>query len=324
MAIERLKHLLKPLPSKFRQMKSHDPHDHWLIDELTFEEKDYFNSTHVLIGCPQHIGVQRNNGRIGAAEAPNQIREQLYRLQVPEQTEIRLFDAGNIITDIFDTEDELLNEFDDALEKIHYSLTHCVSKFLRDGKTVIVLGGGNDISYADVKAVSETSGPVTAINLDAHLDMRKAERMTSGTPYRRLIEDKYLSPDRLYEFGIRRESNSDYYLKDARKMGVHVLTLSELWGKGVVPEFRNILSQIGTPSLFLGLDIDSIQTSDAPGVSATSPVGLSGREVLQCLRLARAHKGMKVFEITELNPRYDRDNQTVKLAAQLIYGFLFG
>ncbi|MFX4693961.1 arginase family protein, partial [Acinetobacter baumannii] len=34
----------------------------------------------VIIGCPQDEGVLRNNGRIGAALAPDAIREQFYRL----------------------------------------------------------------------------------------------------------------------------------------------------------------------------------------------------------------------------------------------------
>lgn len=323
MGIERLNHLLKPLPSKFKQMGSHDPHDHWLIDEVAFDEKDYFKSTHVLIGCPQHLGVQRNNGRIGAAEAPNKIREQLYRLQVLRNSEVRLFDAGNIITDVFDSNDQF-EDSEDALDKIHDSLTHCVSKFLKDGKIVIVLGGGNDISYADVRALSESHRSVSAINMDAHLDMRIAKRMTSGTPYRRLIEEGFLAAEHLYEFGIREESNGAYYLQDARAQGVNIFTLPMLWEKGVVDVFREMLGKIDSTSLFIGLDIDSIQTSDAPGVSASSPAGLSGKEVLQCLRLARSREQLKVFELSELNPRYDRDNQTVKLAAQLIFGVIFG
>src|SRR5438477_12562249 len=34
----------------------------------------------VLIGFPQDEGVRRNGGRVGAAEAPNEIRRWLYRL----------------------------------------------------------------------------------------------------------------------------------------------------------------------------------------------------------------------------------------------------
>ncbi|MEX0845554.1 MAG: arginase family protein, partial [Balneolaceae bacterium] len=274
MGIERLKDILKPVSEGLKGLSSHDKHDHWLVQEMLFEERDYFNATHVLIGCPQHEGVHRNNGRIGAAEAPNKIREKLYKLQVEEETPVRLFDAGNVITDFYDFTDDTdshdTDQKDDALDEIHDRLTKSVSEFLRDGKKVIVLGGGNDISYADVRALSEAEKEISAINIDAHLDMRIADEMTSGTPYRKLIEDHYLAPQYFYEFGIRPESNSAFYLKNAGQMGVQIRYLKQVLENGVISSFRKIMNKIGNRPFFLGLDMDSIQASDAPGVSASS------------------------------------------------------
>jgi formimidoylglutamase len=307
-------------------MRSHDPNDYWLVQEMAFEERDYDKATHVLIGCPQHEGVYRNNGRIGAAEAPNKIREQLYKLQVKKDTPVKLYDAGNVITDLFDSSEITdfpdLNQKPDALEEIHNRLSTKVSEFLRDGKKVIVLGGGNDISYADVRGLAETEREISAINIDAHLDMRKANEMTSGTPYRKLIEDQYLSPHQFYEFGIRPESNGAYYLENAKELGVNVHYLQDVLEEGISPAFQHILGQIGTRPFFLGLDMDSIQASDAPGVSASSPVGFSAREVMACIHQARRKENLKLFEITEVNPKYDIDNRTVKLSAQFVYAFL--
>lgn len=326
MGIERVKELLKPVPESLRSKRSHDKHDHWLVQEMLFEDGEYDQATHILIGCPQHEGVVRNNGRAGAAEAPNKIREQLYKLQVEEDSSVRLFDAGNVITDLFDFSEgsdlSVHSNQGDALAKIHDSLTKAVSEFLRDGKKVIVLGGGNDISYADVRAMAETEQDISVINIDAHLDMRIADRMTSGTPYRKAIEDGYVSPSHFYEFGIRPESNGAFYLENAEKLGVNVHYLQDLLEDGVGTVFQNILGQIGEQPFFVGLDMDSIQASDAPGVSASSPVGLSGREVMQCIHHAKQKENLRVFEITEVNSSYDIDNRTVKLAAQLIYKFL--
>ncbi|WP_428235353.1 formimidoylglutamase [Gracilimonas sp.] len=328
MGIERLKAILKPVSNSLKSMRSHDPNDHWLVQEMLFDANDYDQSTHVLIGCPQHEGVLRNSGRTGAAEAPNKIREQLFKLQVKKDTTIRLFDAGNVSTDLFDSSEVTdfpdLDQNPDVLEEIHNRLSTAVGDFLRDGKKVIVLGGGNDISYADVRALAETEREISAINIDAHLDMREDDEMTSGTPYRRLIDDHYLSPHQFYEFGIRPESNGAYYLENAGKLGVNVHLLADILQEGVSPAFQHILGQIGERPFFLGLDMDSIQASDAPGVSASSPVGFSGREVLECIHQARQKENLKVFEITEVNPKYDIDNRTVKLAAQVVFRFLFG
>ncbi|MEX0609405.1 MAG: formimidoylglutamase [Balneolaceae bacterium] len=293
------------------------------MKNISFEAKDYSNSTHVLIGCPQDEGVLRNKGRSGAAKAPEKIRERLYRMQIPENTEVRLFDAGNvaIADDIDDTDSD---EAVDLLEVIHQRLTKAVSEFLRDGKKVIVLGGGNDISYADVRALTETEGEISAINIDAHLDMRIADKMTSGTPYRRLIEERLLQPKNFYEFGIRPETNAANYLENAESLGVNVHYFNRLLESGISKSFQSILNEIQDCPFFLGLDMDSIQASDAPGVSASSPIGFSGREILQLIHHAKQKENLKVFEITETNPRYDIDGRTVKLAASFVYGFLFG
>lgn len=326
MGIARLEKLLKPVSDGMKSVRSHDPNDHWLVQEIYFEERDYDKATHVLVGCPQHEGVYRNNGRIGAAEAPNKIRQQLYKLQVEKDIPVKLFDAGNVITDLFDSSEITdfpdLNQKPDALEEIHNRLSTVVAEFLRDDKKVIVLGGGNDISYADVRALAETNRNISAINIDAHLDMRMADEMTSGTPYRKLIEDDFLSPHQFYEFGIRPESNGAYYVENAEELGVNVHSLEDVLKEGVRPAFQHILGQIGSRPFFLGLDMDSIQASDAPGVSASSPLGFSAREVMSCIHQARRKENLKVFEITEVNPRYDIDDRTVKLAAQFVYASL--
>ena len=328
MGIERIKEHLQPVKDKLKNMRSHDKRDHWVVNEIGFDDAEYYKTDHILIGCPQHEGVQRNNGRIGAAEAPDKIREQLYKLQMPENSDIRIFDAGNIKTDIFNNiaEDDILDdeESSDALDRIHDALTRAVETFLRDGKNVIVLGGGNDISFADVRALSNTIGECSVINVDAHLDMRIADEMTSGTPYRKLVEGNYLKPGNFYEFGIRRESNSKQYLEDAEKQGTHTYYLPDILKEGASASFKKVLSSIGDSPFFFGLDMDVIQAADAPGTSASSPMGLSGREVIDMVYQARQKENMKILEITETNPTYDIDNRTVKLVAQIIYGYLLG
>lgn len=311
MGIKELKDLLKPVSKKLYSLRSHDSNDRWLVQDIGFNNDEYPESTHVIVGCPQDEGVRRNNGRPGSAEAPVGIRTHLYKLQTPQHSVVKLFDAG----DIRDT---------DSLEKAHEALTEAVSSFLKDGKKVIALGGGNDISYADVRALSSVENDISAINIDAHLDMRIADQMTSGTPYRKLIEDGYLKPNQFYEFGIRSESNASFYLENAEKLGVHIYRYLQLLETGVTQSFQNILDEIRDLPFFLGLDMDSIQAADAPGVSASSPTGFSAREVMQLIQLAQQKENLWLFEITEVNPQYDIDNRTLKLSAQFIYRFLFG
>lgn len=310
MAIERIKEILNPVPEGLRAIHSHDHNDKLLSQFTGFEPEEYEDATHVLIGCPQDEGVARNHGRQGAKKAPDSIRKFLYKLHYSQRTANKLFDAGNVAAE--------------SLEDSHLNLTRAVSQFLKDGKKVIAVGGGNDIACADLKALSVEFNSICAINIDAHLDMRKSEIMTSGTPYRKAIEEKLLKPENFYEFGIRTESNSPVYLEEARVMGVHILTLREILQNGVSVSFEKILSEIKERPFFLGLDMDSIQSGDAPGVSAASPAGFSAREIMELIHLSKNRENLKIFEITEVNPDFDIDNRTVKLAALFIYHHLFG
>src|SRR5215218_6714584 len=72
-----------------------DKNDPRLGEVVGREERDYQAAEIVILGCPQDEGVRRNNGRAGAALAPNAIREQFYRL-TPFNIKKRIHDAGDV------------------------------------------------------------------------------------------------------------------------------------------------------------------------------------------------------------------------------------
>src|SRR4051794_13186398 len=118
-----------------------DPNDPRMGEVVSRDPNDYPHADIVVLGCPQDDGVRRNGGRIGAAAAPNAIRKQFYRL-TPMNIKKRIFDVGD--TDV-----------SGSLEEIHDRQTEIIRKILSDGKRIVVLGGGNDISYADGRAMAD-------------------------------------------------------------------------------------------------------------------------------------------------------------------------
>ena len=107
-------------------------------------------------------------------------------------------------------------------------------------------------------------------------------------------------------------------------MGVHIHTLHTMEQTGHRACFDSLFAEISGQPLFAGLDMDSVRAADAPGVSASSPVGLSARAVLDFADRCRTHGLTKVFEITEVNPTFDIDGRTAKLAALAVYTFIYG
>jgi formiminoglutamase len=75
-------------------------------------------------------------------------------------------------------------------------------------------------------------------------------------------------------------------------------------------------------SLFWGFDTDVVRAADAPGVSATSPIGLTAEEFIDSVGYAGSLKGTRIIEFTEVNPKFDIDSRTVKLVAIAMHKFL--
>jgi formiminoglutamase len=208
----------------------------------------------VLIGCPQDEGVRRNFGRPGAAQAPQEIRRALYRLTVNGLENLRLLDLGDIV-------------IQQRLEQTHALLQQWVQKLIEDGKRVIVLGGGNDISYASCSALSLATPSMMAFNVDAHFDVRENQPCNSGTPYRQLIEEGFLKPSMFYEIGFQPALNSAVYAEYLRAKGVNTCSLAGLREIGVSATFKRALRKRASfEAIFWGFDLDVVCAADAPGV----------------------------------------------------------
>lgn len=295
-----------------------DVNDPRLGEVVGREPEDYTSADIVILGCPQDEGVRRNNGRVGAAAAPDAIREQFYRL-TPFNIKKRVFDLGNVVIGA-------------SLEETHETHFNVVSQLLRDGKRIIVLGGGNDISYPDGAAMAEVCGPEQwiGVNIDSHLDVRIAEQRNSGTPYRQLLEEQHLLPTYFYEVGYQTHFCSPVYYEYIRELGVKRISLELLRSHHDVDiELKERIRQefIGhstSLNTFFGFDLDAVRSADAPGTSTPSPLGLRAGEFITLVKYAASLANTKIIEFSEVNPTYDVDNRTTKLVAIGMHRFCSG
>lgn len=271
-----------------------------------------------IVGVPQDAGVDRNGGRIGAAEAPDAIRRWLYRLTTFDVETGRALGAGTIV-------DAGNIRCDEELEGIHERLAQVVTELRRAGIVPVVLGGGHDITYATMTGAAAADGPLGAINLDAHLDVRPAAPLrNSGTPFRMLIEEGSLRADRFVEIGIQAFANAAEHVRWLLGKGGRIVTLDECRARGVTRVLATAwqsASADGVP-VYASIDIDGVRAADAPGVSAAMPDGFSAEELLFAARQLGGRSATVGVDIVEVNPRYDRDGITAKLAAHAAARFI--
>jgi formiminoglutamase len=272
----------------------------------------------VVLGCPQDEGIRRQGGRTGAADGPRAIREEFYKLT-----------TNGIRRSIFDIGDVVLGS---TLEETHDTMTAVVTQLLTDGKRLVVLGGGNDISFADGVAMSDVFGAEwwIGVNVDAHLDVRVAEERNSGTQYRQLLERGHLKPEYFYEVGYQSHFASPVYYNYIRDLGVNRISLELLRSREeadveLKESIRNsFIGHSASMNTFFGFDMDAVRAADAPGTSAPSPLGLRAGEFIQLVKYAASLANTKIIEFTEMNPKYDVDSRTAKLVAIGMHRFCTG
>jgi formiminoglutamase len=218
------------------------------------------------------------------------------------------------------------------LEEIHDRQTEIVKKVIADNKRMVILGGGNDISYPDGRAMSEVFTPNAwiGVNIDSHLDVRADEKRKRGTPYRQLLEEKLLRPDYFYEAAYQTHFCSPVYYNYIRDLGVNRISLELLRSRHEADlELKESIKEkfIGhstSMNTFFGFDMDAVRMADAPGTSAPSPLGLKAGEFIQLVKYAASLANTRIIEFTEVNPNFDIDNRTAKLVAIGMHRFCSG
>lgn len=270
----------------------------------------YAEAAVVVLGCPQDEGVRRNGGRAGAAAGPTEIRRAFYRMTLNGLDALGLHDAGDVVPQA-------------TLEDTHAAQQAAVAQLLADGKRVVVLGGGNDISYPDCAALAAHAGDVLAFNVDAHFDVRPNAERNSGTSYRQLLDEGLLKPHRFFELGSQPFCNAQAHADYLKEKRVRVVPLAALRARGAARVVRRALREAQkAAAVFWGFDLDVVNAAEAPGVSAPNPLGLSGAELCELAALAGAEPRTRIVEFSEMNPAFDLDGRTARLAAAAIWHYL--
>lgn len=258
-----------------------------------------------LIGFASDEGVRRNGGRVGAADGPTALRTALASLAVHD--DLTVVDHGDVRVD------------DGDLEGGQERLGETTAAARRGAPLTVVLGGGHETAYGSHLGLEQ--GPrLGVLNLDAHFDLRDAERPTSGTPFLQMaLARRARGLDVNYAvLGISRTSNTGRLFARAEELGAPWLLDDHCQELGAPLEFvRRFLD--GVDEVHLSIDLDVLPAAAAPGVSAPAALGVPPF-VIQSVCDAVVDSGrLRHLDVTELNPRYDVDQRTAKLAARLIH-----
>lgn len=289
---------------------------------LYLHEKVVFSKLQALENKPQQFvvlgyvcdeGVRLNQGRIGAKKGPEVIRAALAKMPNHLSEKQQLVDVGDI-------------EYTTGnLKEVQKLLSESVTLLLEKKALPILIGGGHDIAYGHYNGIKNylnsrnKKSTIGIINFDAHFDLRENSKgSNSGTPFYQIASEndsfEYLC------LGIRKDANDSVLFKTAAELGVtYVLkdTFRIAFAKEIITWIKAFIAKVDY--VYVTIDLDGFSSAYAPGVSAASPMGFAPDIVLECLDTILGSGKLISLDIAEMNPNYDVDGLTAKLAASLLH-----
>lgn len=263
----------------------------------------------VLHGFAVEEGVKRNKGRLGAKDAPDVIRKNMSNFPVI-LPDFSLLDFGNITCD------------DTDLEKAQSSLAKNVSKVLLKGGKSLVVGGGHELTYAHYLGV-KTAFPeqkIGIINIDAHFDNRQPEDgigPSSGTGFWQIAQEGDINS---LHIGIQRNSNTLKLFDTAHQYGMKYILADELFFENLPSIYQRINDLLDEVDIaYLTICMDVFNASIAPGVSASAYNGIfADTAFMHFYKHILKSEKLVALDVAEVNPSYDIQDRTARLAASLI------
>lgn len=269
----------------------------------------------VLIGFPSDEGVRRNGGRVGAAGAPELIRSIFKRLTPhPEHFEehVAVLSSVHDVGDIDVTGD---------LEADQQLLGNLVCSVLESNQIPIVIGGGHETSYGHLLGYDQLRQKVSVLNWDAHPDVRPLRdgQAHSGSPFRQALE---LGRGTVLDYtvaGLQPQHVAREHLEYMNSRKSAWFWAEDLDRVAIQGIFHGV-----TKSTMVSIDMDVVNQAYAPGVSAPSAGGITDRQLFEIAHQAGLHPLVKSLDVVEVNPLFDQDMRTVRLAAMSLWWFTLG
>jgi len=277
-------------------------------------------------------GLDLGAGRRGVDMGPSAIRY--------AGLETRIRDLGREVTDLGDVRapvPEATRVGDESARFLEPIMRACelvareVATAAGDGRVPLVLGGDHSIAMGTLGGMAAARGPGAVLWIDAHGDLNRPHTSPSGNVHGMPLAaalgvagdafatDAYPVPSvtGAVLLGIRSLDAGERDL--IHEQGLRVYTMSELDDRGVQACVREALELLaGAAFVHVSLDLDAVDPMFAPGVGTPVRGGLSYREAHLALELVAESGRLDSLEVVEVNPILDRENETGRLAVELV------
>lgn len=315
---------------KFGEQMVTIPKDADIVNFLKNSEPQF-----VLFGIPEDIGVRANFGRPGADSAWESAIKSIANIQ-----HNRFCKGYNLlILGQLDVSEEMLEiqqldfhntadrkKMSELVVQIDKEVAHIITIIVKAGKIPIVIGGGHNNAYGNIKGTALAKGkPINAINFDAHSDFRILEGRHSGNGFSYAFEEGFLK--NYFIFGLHESYTSKSVLKKLRDIENRVQF--NTYDQINIRQEKNFQNEMNLAHNFIndthyGVEIDLDSIPNIPS-SAMTLSGFSVEELRRFIYFFGKHPNAAYLHICEGAPSLgnEKNNHLVgKLIGYLITDFM--
>ncbi len=253
------------------------------------------------------IGVKENRNDvnyIGAEINFDNIRKSLYTL-FPGNWHTTMADLGDI-------------EPGETVEDTYFAIRTVITVLVEKNIIPIVLGGSQDLTYANYRAYDHILPMVNVVSVDSNFDLGDANLPVKNNSYvgKVIIEEPY----NLFNYttiGYQTYFNSQEEIDLIEKLYFEAYRLGEISGH------INKVEPLMRDAHIVTLDLKSVRSSEVSDNQKYSPNGFSGQEICAISRYAGISNKVSSFGIYEYY-NSKNDTATSMLIAQMIWYFIEG
>ncbi len=257
------------------------------------------------------LGVKDDRAAVnnsGCSLAPDHFRAQFYLLNEGAFNS-KIIDLGNIIAG-------------ETISDTYFAVKTVVSELIKLNVLPIIIGGGQDLTYAQYLAYQPLEQRVDLVVIDSKFDLDEDKEEGIATTSASYLSKIFLhQPNYLFNFsniGYQTYFINQDSLKVMDKLYFDVHRLGEFLQDIALTEpiIRN--------ANMLSFDMGAIRSSDCKANANTSPNGFYGEDACKITRYAGMNDKLTSIGFYEFNPAFDSNAQTALLLAQMVWYFIDG
>ena len=255
------------------------------------------------------VGIEEDRhavNNIGCGEGQNIVRHYLYQLFLGGNYTVKIADIGNI-------------KQGHTIDDTYFAVSQVIAELIKRKIVPVIIGGSQDLTYANYKAYELLGQTVNMVAVDPMFDLGDVDSILDSRTF--LGKIMMQQPNFLFNY-----SNIGYqtYFVDQRSINLMSKLFFDAYRLGEVRGKMEDIEPVIRHADTISFDMSSIKSSDAPGCGNATPNGFYSEEACQLAKYAGMNDKLSSIGFYEYNPKFDKNEQTAHLLAQMIWCFVDG